>query len=352
MTDTRRPSGYARAGMRKIWLTVAVVLTMAGCGGNAEETVDTGKAARSALRAVEPDLERLARAVRDVDVDDKASLVDIQAAAQRASQTLGDARSDLRDLAEGDGVADGDVRRLRVQANAVADLRELADVLAQPKLSSPRIEAAFARVRLAQEDLSADLDVPAINADVLSADLRKARQESAEVRSRQAATRRRKRDNAAQTGQPSRPIGSGGGGASTFGYFSYVGPAFQARVPTGAGWGSPSASEPNPGRLFRTNIRGPGGLFLLIDYTPGEAARFGAGGTVYSRSVVGQTAFGAAVRYEFQGGRIAECQRARCIDYIINDGLNGAGFAVLAGGGPQAAEIARVVAESVVPGGD
>lgn len=298
-------------------------------------------------------MERLSRAVRDIDVDAKASLIELQAAAQRTSQTLGDSRRDLRDLADGENVSDTDTRRLRSQANALADLQELADVLAQARLSSPRIEAAAARARLAQEDLGSDLDVPVINATELAGSLREARQASAKVEARAAAAKRRKAAAArqrkaatqAQTGEPSAPVGSGNSGG--FGYFTYYGPAFQARVPTGSGWGTPSASEPTPGRLFRTNVRGPNGLFVIIDYTPFEAARFGTGYS--SRTVVGQTAFGIATRYEFQGGRIPECRASRCVDYIINDQSTGSGFAVLAGGGAGSSDIARTVAESVVP---
>ena len=155
----------------------------------------------------------------------------------------------------------------------------------------------------------------------------------------------------ARTGQPSAPVGtpseeSGSAGAPIT-YTRYTGPAFEARVPTGTGWGSPSASEPTPGRLFRTNLRGPGGLFVIIDYTPFEAAVFG--GRFRSRTVVGQTAFGTAVRYVFQGGSLPECQRSSCYDYIINDRSTGRGFGVLAGGGSAAAGIARTVAESVTP---
>lgn len=264
----------------------------------------------------------------------------MQAAAERASSSLGDARRELRDFADGDNVSDGDARRLREQVNAVADIQELTDVLATTRLSTPRIEAAFARSRQAIEDLSVDIDVPKINADVLAADLRK-------TRSTSAAAEKSKAHDQAQTGQPSQPVGSSGGSAPSFGYFNYVGPAFQARLPTGSGWGSPSGSEPTPNRLFRTNVRGPDGLFVIIDYTPFEPASFGTGYT--SRTVVGQTAFGAAIRYEFQGGRIAECKATRCVDYIINDASTGSGFAVLAGGGPGSAAVAETVAQSVVP---
>jgi hypothetical protein len=90
-------------------------------------------------------------------------------------------------------------------------------------------------------------------------------------------------------------------------------------------------------------------MFVIIDYTPLEPAVFG--GSYQSRRDVGQTAFGQATEYVFQGGRLPECQRAPCVDYIINDPASDSGFAVLAGGTDfePATEIARTVMESLVP---
>ncbi len=337
------------AWSRTVAFACVVVLVGSGCGGDGgdgDAVRDAETGAADAIRVVEPDLDRLATSVQQADPEVKSTLVEVQAAASRASESLSDARREIRDLESDED--DAAARRvLRDRVSSVRDLQELADVLAQPTLSSPRIEAAFARAKLAIEDLGSDLDVRAIPADVLAASLRKVR--DADQRSReQAAARKRARErDSSQTGQPSAPVGSGGSSSASFGYTQYTGPAFQARVPTGPGWGTPSPSEPTPGELFRTNIRGPDGLFVIIDFTPFETAKFG--GSYSSRTVVGQTAFGTAVRYEFQGGRIPECQRARCIDYIINDPATGRGFAVLAGGGAAAAEIARTVAESVVP---
>jgi hypothetical protein len=122
---------------------------------------------------------------------------------------------------------------------------------------------------------------------------------------------------------------------------------YQARLPVGSGWSAPSDSQPTPGRLFRTSVRGPSGMFVIIDYTPTEAASFGSG--YDSREEVGQTAFGSATKYVFQGGRLPECQRSRCVDYIINDRASSQGFGVLAGGSDfaLASDIAQTVAESV-----
>jgi hypothetical protein len=88
-------------------------------------------------------------------------------------------------------------------------------------------------------------------------------------------------------------------------------------------------------------------MVAIIDYTPFEAATFA--GSSQSRRDVGQTAFGSATEYVFQGGALTECQRARCVDYIINDRSSGSGFGVLAGG-PDfalAKEIGRTVMESL-----
>lgn len=306
-----------------------------GTGGDIEPQVT------SALRAVEPDLERLAGAVQAADAGQRSTLTEVQAAAQRASEALGDARRDLRDLEDSD---DASSEGLRDKINAVRDLQELADTLAAARLSSPRIESATARARLAADDLGTAIDVPTIAGEELAADLRRTRKRDAARRGDALDT------DQAQTGQPSAPIGGTTAPTPTdTSYTTFTGPAFQARIPTGPGWGSPSNSEPTPGRLFRTNLRGPSGLFVIIDFTPFEAASFG--GSYSSRTVVGQTAFGQAVRYVFQGGRLPECQQSACYDYIINDRSTGRGFAVLAGGGSDAAAIARTVAESVTPVG-
>lgn len=320
-------------------LLVAVTF-IAACGGSSDPGVTAR--AQSALRAVEPDLERLSRAVGSADARDSATLAEVQAAGQRASEELSETRRTLRDLADAEDLEPEAAGRVRRQISAVGDLQDLADALSAPSLSTPRIQAASARARLALEDLGSVIDARPIAGDALALNLRKARGRAAKRRGARVA-------DGTRTGQPSAPVGSSGGGSSgtTLSYTQYTGPAFQARVPTGPGWGSPSASEPTRGRLFRTNVRGPGGLFVIIDYTPFEAATFG--GSSRSRTVVGQTAFGVAIRYEFQGGRIPECQRSTCYDYIINDRATGRGFAVLAGGGSEAAAIAGTVAESVTP---
>ena len=118
------------------------------------------------------------------------------------------------------------------------------------------------------------------------------------------------------------------------------------------GWSSASDSQPTPGKLFRTSVRGPNGQFLIIDYTPDEKPAFG--GRFISKRQVGQTAFGSATQYIFQGGTLPECQRARCIDYLVADPASSGGFGVLAGGPNFAAAqtIAQTTVESLTPPSD
>jgi serine/threonine protein kinase len=155
----------------------------------------------------------------------------------------------------------------------------------------------------------------------------------------------------------SKPVGptsssSGNSQPQPVSYMNYSGPGYNAQVPTGADWAAPAQSEPSPGRLYRTSVRGPNGLFAIIDYTPNEKAQFG-NYPYQSRTEVGQTAIGSATRYVFTGGKLPECQRSTCVDYIMNDPASGHGFGVLAGGGDFAAasSIARTMAESLTPSG-
>ena len=263
-------------------------------------------------------------------------MVDLRAAADRAADDLDDAQDDLRDIE----AASADDRQIVRQAeDALEELASLAGALSATSPSVTRIEQAAAQTRLAVDDLE-QVRLPELDTTAYVAALR--------------AARRRRASDQAQTGQPSAPVGPSSSSTSTAsepGYRDYVGPTFQAKLPTGTGWGAPSQSEPTPGQLYRTSVRGPDGLFVIVDYTPFETAKFG--GNAQSTEVVGQTAFGTATKYVFQGGRLPECQRAPCVDYIINDASSGEGFAVLAGGGSTstAAAIARTVAESVTPVG-
>ena len=207
--------------------------------------------------------------------------------------------------------------------------------MAADPLSPSQLEIAGERARQALQDSATTL--PTIDVSGLVAAVRRNAQAKA------------------QNGV-SAPVGggsaSGGSPPQSVAYTDYSGPAFNAKLPSGGGWLAPAQSQPTPGRLFRTNVRGPNGLFAIIDYTPFEAASFGSN-SYQSRTEVGQTAFGSATKYVFQGGRLPECQRSTCVDYIVNDRSTGAGFGILAGGGDfaTAAAVAQTIAESVTPSG-
>ena len=323
-----RRLGHSRAARRAAAIAAsslaltAVALTAVGCGGNSDVSSQLDEIADS----VERPIERLSQAIDGARASDRASLVELRATAERAGTALADARRDARDLEDS---ADGANReKVRDLEGALDDYESLADAVSRSTLSAATIEVAAERARQAARDSRVAL--PTLDATALVAVLRKAR-----------GTR------AITQGGASKPVGPGGSSTppARVSYTDYNGPAFQAKIPTGAGWAAPAQSEPTPGRLYRTNVRGPNGLFVIIDFTPSEAATFN--GRYQSKSQVGQTAFGSATRYVFQGGSLPECQRSTCFDYIINSG--GAGFAVLAGGGSSASGIAQTVAESVTP---
>lgn len=126
---------------------------------------------------------------------------------------------------------------------------------------------------------------------------------------------------------------------------------YTTEIPVGPEWSTPSGSQPTVGELFRATIDGPEGLVLLIDYTPRELARFGAGFS--SRREIAHPVFGTATEYVFSGGTIPQCEASTCFDYVLNDEARGAGYAVVAGGGtdPELAQaVARHVANNLVRG--
>lgn len=308
---------------------LACCAALAGaCGGDDGPDVDAEL--DEVAVTVERPIERLASAL---DGAKPSSLVVLRATAERTTDALADARRDVRDLE--DSAPDSERDRVREFEAAVDDYGALADALAESPLAPAAIEVAAERARQAARDSRVEL--PELDAGPLVAALRKARQARApEV--------------AGGLSAPVGPAAPAGTPAATS-YTTYTGPSFQARIPTGGGWAAPSQSQPTPGELFRTNVRGPDGLFVAIDFTPFEPATFG--GRYQSRTEVGQTAFGSATLYVFQGGVLPECQRNTCFDYIINSGSQsgGSGFAVVAGGNDSAtaAAIAQTVAESVTP---
>jgi len=301
-----------------------------GCGDSSDPTVSSQ--IDSIADSIERPIDRLSEAVDNARPSDRRSIIELRATADRTSTGLADARRDARELQDSADGADGE--KVREFEAALDDYESVADALSRSPLSAATIEVAAERARQAARDLRVAL--PTLDTTPLVAALRRARGTKAVTE--------------AGTSKPVGPGGSSSGGGASVRFTNYNGPAFQAQIPTGGGWAAPAQSEPTPGRLFRTSVRGPNGLFVIIDFTPYEVATFG--GRYQSKSQVGQTAFGSATRYVFQGGTLPECKRFTCIDYIINGG--GAGFAVLAGGGTPstAAGIAQRVAESVTPSGE
>ena len=141
-------------------------------------------------------------------------------------------------------------------------------------------------------------------------------------------------------------IGNGGAGSSaaepaapaasatqTYRAYSPSDPSYgyTAHLPYGPGWSEPVESYPTGGALLRTTVRGPGGILLLIDHTPGEVPDLGGG--YDSSRVVPQPAYGVATEYTFSTSElISECSSRPCVDYLIEDG-SGGGWGVLGGGG-------------------
>jgi len=317
---------------------IAGSVLLAGCGGSGEtDRPSEAEQVRLVSSSLDQPTERLREAVGDARMSDRSSMVTLRAAADRAGDALRVAQQDLQLIASPARV--GLRSPARQVSDALQDLQALTDVLSSRSISIADLELAAERAGQASRDSA--MALPSIDTDRLIASLRRSRRFHAPARTRDGASVPVGSDDATSTTASAGPA-----------YVDYTGPAFQAKLPSGAGWAVPAQSQPTPGELFRTSVRGPGGMFVIIDYTPYEAAMFG--GSYRSRTRVGQTAFGSATKYVFQGGRLAECQRSTCVDYIINDPAGGGGFGVLAGGGSTASaeQIARTVAESVVPTGE
>lgn len=317
---------------------LAAAVTLSGCGAAEEVAAPAGgPEARTVVRSLDAPLDRLRDAAAAARPRSRSSMVRLRATADLAGDAIRRARADLRELED---TAKADQRReIRGYDDALGELDSLAQAMSASRLSVADLEVSGERARQALDD--ARLDLPAVETAPLAAAVRRSRKRTPALTQAGAS--------APVGNAPSTPAPSAG--AEPVSYFNYYGPAFQARLPSGGGWAAPAQSQPTPGELFRTSVRGPDGLFAIIDYTPFEAATFG--GKYSSRTTVGQTAFGSATRYVFQGGSLPECQRAPCVDYIINDASSGQGFGVLAGGGSfeTAAAIAQTIAESVTPTG-
>jgi hypothetical protein len=135
--------------------------------------------------------------------------------------------------------------------------------------------------------------------------------------------------------------------SNRFASFTSADSGFRADLPTGAEWSEPEESAPND-ELFAVTQDGPDGLEIVINYTPGEAARVTPAD---SCNPVEHPEFSLAEKCVFRGGNFEACKRTQCVDYLLNDSSDGPGWAVLVGGGPpsRSEAIARRVAESLVP---
>jgi cytochrome c556 len=311
-------------------LAVLVVMLLTARDGD-----DVDQRAVGIAASLERPVEQLDDAVRGASPSDAASMVALRAAADRAAEDLADAEDDIGALGT-EAQAEPAIQELE---DGIEATRALAEALASPRATAGEIEGLSADTEATLDDL-AKVDLPEVNTDGLVVALRREQRRRAQrLRSRQ------------QTGptEPSQPTPPAAPTVAEPSYRQHAALGYQTQIPTGPDWAQPADSQPTPGRLFRTSVRGPAGMFLIIDYTPQEPAAFG--GNFESRRDVGQTAFGSATEYIFQGGSLPECQRARCVDYIINDPASDSGFAVLAGGTDfaLAQKIAKTVMESLVP---
>jgi hypothetical protein len=305
------------------WVTTFALLliaALAGCGGESFSEA----LARVASDAERP-LQRLQRAVEQASARERSSLVSLRASSARVSRQLDDAQDELRTL---DPESSDERRSVGDLDDAIDAAVRLAESLSNRRLDPNELESLAAETSAAIDD-ARTASLPKIDVASLVAGLRD-----------------EQRQRGGRRGTPSTPSAPPQS-VPRPSYVEHSAFGYRTQVPSGAGWSAPSDSQPTPGRLFRTSVRGPSGMFLIIDYTPTEPATFG--GRYESRADVGQTAFGSGTKYVFQGGRLPECQRVRCVDYIINDRASAQGFGVLAGG-PDfalASEIARTAAESL-----
>lgn len=277
------------------------------------------KSASVIAESAQPSLDALAAAVRTTNPAQKSSLDVLRAGADRALSDLGGALVDLRalDIAKPD----------QSEANALEAALEANVALAQ-SLAARRLRVAdIEPLAVAAAQANAALKVtalPSIQVDDLIADLKRARAKNV-------------------------PTDGNTGDEEPVVLRTHVGKGFEALLPTGGGWGEPVESEPEPGVIYRTTVRGPNGALVLVDYTPDEPAVFGRDFT--SRTKVDQPVFGTATEYLFSGSKVPECNTSPCVDYIINDKTTGQGFAVLGGGGDTSVTIpmAKKIMESLVP---
>lgn len=99
-------------------------------------------------------------------------------------------------------------------------------------------------------------------------------------------------------------------------------------LPDGRGWSQPAESFRRRFDLLRTTTRrGPSGPVLVIDRTPGKPPILG--GEVDASRFHPHPAFDGMIEYVFRDSTIVPaCIRARCVDYLVQDG-EGGGWGVL-----------------------
>ena len=143
--------------------------------------------------------------------------------------------------------------------------------------------------------------------------------------------------------------GDAAGPASSFASYRSTEPGFEysAELPSGNGWSEEAGTLVNP-ELYETEVRGPDGYFVVVDYTPNELPDPGV--TAEPRGEVSHPEFGSATEYSLpESEAYPECSPSSpCVDYIVEDGQGG-GWGVIAGGPDEevSAELAAQVAESI-----
>ncbi|HEX8053427.1 MAG TPA: hypothetical protein VF517_10575, partial [Thermoleophilaceae bacterium] len=135
--------------------------------------------------------------------------------------------------------------------------------------------------------------------------------------------------------------------ATEFESFTSEAGDFEALLPAGADWSEPDVSTVGEG-IVRTRLTGPDGLEVIIDHTPAEAATFKPADRCNQTSL---PTVPYAAKCVFQGGSLEPCQRARCVDYLMNAGVDGPGWGVLVGGGDfaETERIAKRIATTLTP---
>ena len=122
---------------------------------------------------------------------------------------------------------------------------------------------------------------------------------------------------------------------------------FEALLPSGGEWSEPDVSTVGEG-IVRISLAGPNGLEVIIDHTPNEAATFKPADRCTETSLPGVP---YAAKCVFQGGSLEPCRRSRCVDYLMNAGVDGPGWGVLVGGGDfaETERIAKRIATTLTP---